>query len=218
MAWCVSVPSTLDSFVSKGSQVGSVFSVTNAEVRLPIKPSDLALINLPRPGHVPNTNITVELSTQQGSQTLTWHANLNRVEGVVGEQSRMHYVIATIPDPYGLSTPSTSPLKMGSFVRAKLQAPPVSNLLSLPRGAVYGDGKILLIDKNSTLRFQKINLVHGDENNIYFRYTHKMEGTKRVSLTPLSNPIEGTTVTVQPASVADEPLAANTDDQAGAVL
>ncbi|MTI13955.1 efflux RND transporter periplasmic adaptor subunit [Sansalvadorimonas verongulae] len=198
----------LGQFVSKGSRVGSVFSVTNAEVRLPIKPSDLSLINLPRPGHILDTEIVVELTQQQGTQTVTWQAELNRVEGVVGEQSRMHYVIATIPDPYNLDTLTGSPLKMGSFVRAALQTPPIDDLLSLPRGAVYGDGKILLIDENSTLRFQKITPVHADENNIYFRTATKTGTTTRVSLTPLSNPIEGTAVTVT----------ASTDNSTGAIL
>ncbi|WP_165767190.1 efflux RND transporter periplasmic adaptor subunit [Parendozoicomonas haliclonae] len=210
-------------FVSRGTGVGSIFSVTNAEIRLPFKASDLALFKFPRPGEAFDNDLTIELSQSIGGQTISWSASLSRVEGVVSEQSRMHYVIATVADPYGLADNAATDeqnlpaLKMGSFVQASLQAAPMDQLFSLPRGVIYGDGKILLIDENNTLRFQKILPLHANGDNIYFRFPPAADintGGTKVSLTPLSNPIEGTEVKALPSQnaeeVAGEPVTVNT--------
>ena len=92
----------LGQFVTAGGKVGSIFSTAYAEVRLPLKPSDLTFIPLPAAGHDLDSSIEVELSQVFGAQEVRWTASLSRVEGIVDEQSRMHYVVARVSDPYGI--------------------------------------------------------------------------------------------------------------------
>jgi hypothetical protein len=183
----------LGQYVTTGIQAGSIFAVADAEVRLSLKPSDLAFIELPAAGQTMDEAIAVELSQPMGNRTFTWQASLDRVEGVVDEQSRMHYVVARVVDPYGLSSEDESfPLKAGSFVNARILGSELDGLFNLPRSAIYSDGKVLMIDENSSLRFRQIAVVYADEDSVYFN--QGLSEGDRVAITPLANPVEGVKV------------------------
>ncbi|WP_051785689.1 efflux RND transporter periplasmic adaptor subunit [Endozoicomonas numazuensis] len=180
----------LGQFVSMGTQAGSIFAIADAEVRLSLKPSDLTFINLPSAGDVVDEPIAVELSQSMGNRTLMWEASLDRVEGVVDEQSRMHYVVARVDDPYGLTSDDDRfPLKAGSFVYARILGSELEGLFNLPRSAVYSDGKVLVIDEDSSLSFRQIIPVYADADSVYF--SQGLAEGDRVAVTPLANPVEG---------------------------
>ena len=183
----------LGQFLSTGAQVGTVFSVDTSEVRLPLKPADLAFIDLPAAGRDVSTDISVTLSQTLGGRQVNWNAWLARVEGTVDERSRMHYVVAKVSDPYALKPVSQSkpaePLKVGSFVTARIQGGEVPGLFRIPRRAVYADGKILVIDEHNSLRYRQIRPVYADNEMVFVKEGLK-EG-ERLCLTPLTNPVEG---------------------------
>ncbi|AMO55771.1 hypothetical protein GZ77_08375 [Endozoicomonas montiporae] len=185
----------LGQFLGTGAQLGMVFSVGSSEVRLPLKPADLAFIDLPAAGRQVSSDIQVSLSQSLGGQTVTWEADLVRVEGTVDEKSRMHYVVARVTDPYALNpakgndSQNPEPLKAGSFVTARLQGGEVEGLFQIPRRAVYADGKVMVIDDNNSLRYRTIQPVYADENKVYV--SHGLIAGERLCLTPLTNPVEG---------------------------
>ena len=188
-------------FLSTGAQLGMVFSVEFSEVRLPLRPADLAFIELPAAGRQVSSDIQVILSQSLGGRLVSWEAELARVEGTVDEKSRMHYVVVRVADPYALNSEANvssgnklasqnvEPLKAGSFVTAHLQGEEVEGLFRIPRRAVYADGKILVVDENNSLRYRQVQPVYADENMIYVA-EGLVEG-ERLCLTPLTNPVEG---------------------------
>ena len=198
----------LGQFLGTGAQLGMVFSVESSEVRLPLKPADLAFIDLPAAGQRVSSDIQVTLNQSLGGQTVSWSAELARVEGTVDERSRMHYVVVRVADPYrlhrasGSESQNTEALKAGSFVTAKLQGGEIDGLFRIPRSAVYADGKILVIDNNSSLRYRQIQPVYADENKVYV--ADGLVAGERLCLTPLTNPVEGMKVRLSSASA--EPL------------
>lgn len=185
----------LGQYVSTGGSVGSIFTVSDMEIRLPVKSSDLAFVDLPPAGRSIDAGISVEIYQRLGNREVIWEARLARVEGVVDDKSRMHYVVAKVNDPYGLQNGAGQfPLKAGSFVRARIQGNEVAGLFSVPRSAVYGDGRVLVIDEDDSLRFRKVSVLYGDENDIYLNAG--LQAGDRVCLTPLSSPVEGTRVQI----------------------
>ncbi|WP_067515634.1 efflux RND transporter periplasmic adaptor subunit [Endozoicomonas ascidiicola] len=192
----------LGQFVMAGSQAGSIFSVDKAEIRLPVKSSDLAFIAMPAP---------VKLTQRFGLQEVKWNAELTRAEGVVDDRSRMHYVVAEVTDPYGLNaTIPQTPLKSGSFAQAAITGKSLDGLFRLPRNAIYGDGKVLIIDENSTVQFRSINLIYSDNTAVFVN--GGLKSGDRICLTPLSLPIEGMKVRIKgellTAETIDRPDAA----------
>ena len=96
-----------------------------------------------------------------------------------------------------------------------MQGSTLDGLFSIPRKSVYGDGQVLIIEGltggKGSLKFRKVNPIYADEQNIYIN--RGLEAGDRVSLTPLSNPVEGMRVRIKglseksDADVADAALA-----------
>ena len=194
-------------YLSPGAVIGSVFATRYSEIRLPIKPTDLAFIALPPAGRDIAADIQVQLSQVQGQNRITWQAQLTRVEGVVDERSRMHYIVATVNDPYGFDSLSDKePLKAGSFVTAHFPGTEMEGLFRIPRSAVYGDGRVLVVDGSNSLRYRSIKTVYADNESVYV--AEGLHAGEVLSLTPLTNPVEGTRVqlAVPLADVAEPPV------------
>ena len=207
----------LGQYIAKGAEVGSIFSIDSAEVRLPLKPADLMLIQLPGADQLTSQNVPVEFSQNLGNQTLRWQGKLDRVEGVVDQQSRMHYIVATIADPYGLqSEPARLPLKTGSFVRASITGSELDNLIQVPRSAIYGDGQVLLVNSSgegaatSSVTFKKVTSVYADEQSVYI--SEGLQSGDVLCLTPLVNPVEGMRVRVEPDKNATDAAVAASEN------
>ncbi|MGB0360229.1 MAG: efflux RND transporter periplasmic adaptor subunit, partial [Endozoicomonas sp.] len=185
----------LGQFVLAGGQAGSIFSVDKAEVRLPVKSSDLAFLEIP----TIDSRAPVLLTQQFGLQKMKWNAGLIRAEGIVDERSRMHYFVAEISDPYGLAHDGKqTPLKAGSFVQASIVGKSIDGLFRLPRNAIYSDGKVLIIDESNTVQFRPIKLIYTDSNAVYVQSVNSgLKSGDRVCLTPLSLPIEGMKVRIK---------------------
>ena len=180
-------------FLSTGKEAGTVFSVDYAEVRLPIKPSDLEFVDLPAVGRNKFKSVNVVLEQRLGRRVLSWDASVARTEGIVDQRSRMHFLVVKVTDPYGLKTPREAPLKSGSFVYAQLQGKTMENLFRLPRSALYGSGQVLVLDRSETgtetLRFRDVNLVYATQSDVFV--SGEIAEGDQVCLTPLSNPVEG---------------------------
>ena len=186
-------------FVSAGTKVGEIFSTDYAEVRLPVTPEELSLIDLPKVGRNKEVGAQVKLEQHFGRTVLDWEAAIERTEGVVDQQNRMHFLVAKVSDPYGLESAKDAPLKAGSFVYATLQGKTVSDLFRLPRTALYGSDKVLILKKMEdgaeVLSFRNVDVVHADQSHVFVA-GDLFEGDQ-VSLTPVNNPVEGMRVNAE---------------------
>jgi multidrug efflux pump subunit AcrA (membrane-fusion protein) len=65
-------------------------------------------------------------------------------------------VIVSVPDPYGqFRAGSRPPLIKGMFVRVELRAPPVEDVILLPRAAIR-EGRAMLVGDDDRLRFADV--------------------------------------------------------------
>ncbi|MGX5202820.1 efflux RND transporter periplasmic adaptor subunit [Aliikangiella sp. IMCC44632] len=186
-------------YVSVGSQLAETFAIDYAEIRLPLTDQELAFINVPNWNDIDSKEVQVALQAQYQGKLNTWHASLVRMEGVVDEQSRVHYAVAKINDPYGvLSSANKSnklpPLKIGTFVTAVIAGKTQAGLISVPREAFRNLNTVLVVDKDNKLHLRTVNVVRTESSVTYID-----EGLKefdRIVMTPLESPVEGSSVRV----------------------
>ncbi|MDE1460845.1 efflux RND transporter periplasmic adaptor subunit [Spartinivicinus poritis] len=186
-------------FVSASNPLGVIFATDYAEVRLPIKRSDLAFLQLPAFGHSQDTGPAVTLSVWNAPSPATWQARITRQEGVIDEKTRMHYLVARIADPYGLQknseTSKQTPLHLGTFVKAAITGVTMNNLTPIPRHLLRKNQQLLVVDKDNTLQLRKVTVVREGETLAYLQTGLKTGD--QLCLTAIPSPINGAAVVVQ---------------------
>lgn len=156
-------------YVGPGTELGTVFAVDFAEVRLPVKSADLARLDLPeinrdekngpRPG--------VRLSATIGGAERRWEGRITRTEGMFDPSSHVLYVVARIPDPYGFANPDAGePLMMGTFVKARIEGITVKDAVVMPSYAVRDSDTALIVDSENRLHRRKIKILHADSDRV----------------------------------------------------
>jgi len=186
-------------YVSMGSALASAFAVDFAEVRLPIKQKDVLFLNLPKVNKSHDKQSSVNISYQLGNELFSTTSRLVRYEGEVDSASRVHYVVAQIDDPYQIkvrqieSTKSTPALRVGMYVNAKISGKVLTDIVAIPRGAVYGANTIRLAN-DGHLFLQEISILRSDADYVYTRDV--IAQGMRLILTKLESSVDGMTLRI----------------------
>ncbi|MBG87207.1 MAG: efflux transporter periplasmic adaptor subunit [Verrucomicrobiales bacterium] len=157
--------------VTPGTVLASIYAVDYAEIRLPLSNQQLAHVDVPEAYRGENVSRAqsepeVELTTRLGQQEFIWHGRIVRAEGAVDTRSRQLFVVAQVDDPYGRKDTGQPPLKVGMFVRAKIQGKTMERAFVIPRESVRHDGEILLIDPENKLSRHAVEVAWRDSKNV----------------------------------------------------
>ncbi|MBA6389725.1 efflux RND transporter periplasmic adaptor subunit [Colwellia sp. BRX10-3] len=173
----------LGSFVGTGSMVGKLLGTAIAEVRLPVADNQLQF--LIDQGKDATVNLT---GTFAGIETI-WTAKIARDEGVIDSKSRMSYLVAVIFDPYALSDNNQkTPLRFGSYVKAKVLGVEITQAASIPRYLVE-NSRVAILDNESRLHYSTVKIVRQDGENIIIS-SGLGDGDKLI-VSALDYPIDG---------------------------
>lgn len=190
--------SDVGQFVSMGAQLGVIFAIDYAEVRLSLTDKDLAFIELPKwgeaidPANYPDVTLTAEYAGKQRQ----WNAKLIRMEGVVDQSSRVHYVVARITDPYSVFSPKhAAPLKMGTFVTAHIDGVVEDDVIKLPRDVFRDLDKVLVANSDNELYMRNLEIVRSEAEYVYVR--QGLETGDKVVLTSIESPVQGMKVRIE---------------------
>jgi RND family efflux transporter MFP subunit len=157
-------------FVSPGTPVASVFAVDYVEVRLPIPDSDLAFLDLQINFNNDSSNTggpDVRFFSDFAGKRQQWDGRVVRVEGEIDPISRMVHVVAQVDDPYGMKKGKDyTPLTIGLFVEAEIMGHAVDNAIILPRSAIRGNDTVLIVDKDSRLRFRAVEVLRTGRTDV----------------------------------------------------
>lgn len=198
-------------FVATGTQLGTTFAIDYAEVRLPLTDQDLAYIDVPTWGsNTAKSNFPeVELVATYAGQEQRWYGKLVRMEGVVNEASRVHYAVARVVDPYAVlsSDNMEKPLKIGTFVTAKISGKQESDLVKLPRDAFKDLTRVLVSNKENELHYRDLVIARAESNFVYVR--SGFESGDRVVMTSIQSPVQGMKLRVS----GDEELPVENSEQ-----
>jgi RND family efflux transporter MFP subunit len=157
-------------FVSPGNQLAKIYAVDFAEVRLPLTETQLTFLGLPeiyrgeRPTFQDGPNVT--LSSTVADKTHEWLGRIVRAEGSFDTRTRQLFVIAQVRNPYGRSDNGRPPLKMGSFVKAKIRGATLHDVYVVPRRLLRENSFVLTVDDQHLLRRKTINVVWQNDHSI----------------------------------------------------
>jgi RND family efflux transporter MFP subunit len=158
--------SELGQFAGPSAKLAEIFSVEQAEVRLPIPQSKLSYLELPGPEGYQEV-VTIDLYSDVSGELTHWPATLHRTEGVYDERSRVLYTVARVEDPYGLKSGNITPLRIGSFVTANIPGKAIPGLVRLPRHTLRAGNRVWIIDDQQRLRSREVSLLKVGGDNIY---------------------------------------------------
>lgn len=201
----------LGQFVNVGSQVATVYGTEYAEVRLPVPDQELAYLTLPDMDN-PQLQPAVRLIGTYAGKQQVWFGKIVRTEGVVEQTNRLTYLVAQIQDPYNLSgeQANNTPLRFGTFVRAEIAGKQGEGLIALPRQSLYFGDTVLILENESEIRLQEVNLARTEANTIYI--DSGLKSGDEVIVTPVHNPVNG--MKVQKVGTQAKSSTANTNDTA----
>ena len=204
-------------YVSTGTRLGKTFAIDRVEVRLPVPDDRLAYLQLPAFDDAA-MQPKVTLSANMGNLDVQWRARLTRSEGVLDERSRVLFTVAEVEDPYGLQQQREQPLRVGTFVTAKIEGRTMTDLVVLPRHILRTGNLIWVVDKDNKLVNRNVSLLRTDGSLAYV-YEGLVEG-ERVCLSAVPNAVAGTLVhtnnTVKTSSLIKPETAERNDSETGA--
>ena len=175
-----------------------------AQVRLPIPQNKLEYLELPELGTMQNGS-PVDLYTEVGGQVKHWNAYLHHTEGVFDARSRVLFSVARIEDPYGLQYPHAEPLRIGTFVNARIKGKELVDIVRLPRYIIRAGNNVWVIDETGLLRTRSVTLLRTGGDFVYV--SAGLNDGELVSLTTLDNSFEGAQVRIEsqiPSNMVDQ--------------
>ena len=197
----------LGQVLNPSQTIAEIYSTDYIEVRLPVKAQDLAHINLPADlinlDDITQINLpTVTFEGELGGKTYTWQGKLVRSEGAFDASTRMLYLVAKLDNPF-VSTNQLPALRVGQFLRAKIQGKALNDVYAIPRSAVSQNNMIAVAEKG-VLKKYKINplwtdansvIIAADSNNDVLSTTVAViNSSDQLILTPTANLASGTRV------------------------
>lgn len=189
----------LGQVVSNNMQLATIYATDSVEIRLPIKNKDLPFINLPeqyRDGAKNQRGSAVNFTSDLiGEQQ--WQGQLIRTEGAIDESAQQLYVVAKINDPYKSTSDNQYPVKIGQYVKAKINGKVASQVLVIPNSAIY-QGSYVYVVENGTL--QRKNIVLAWQNALQGIVSKGLEAGSQLVLTPLGQVSSGTPVQIMDAT------------------
>ncbi|MDO6747885.1 efflux RND transporter periplasmic adaptor subunit [Gilvimarinus sp. 1_MG-2023] len=150
---------SLGSFLNVGAKLGQLMDVSSAEIRLPVATTDQQFL----PNGGVGVEVTLSDNTSPNLDGAKWQARIVRSEGVIDENTRMHYLVAEVSDPYNLHDAQAhlEPLTFGRYVVAQLAGINLPSAVEINRSLVK-DGKVAVL-KNGKLHFKPVTVVRHDQ-------------------------------------------------------
>lgn len=146
----------LGQVVAPNSQLAEVYATDLVEVRLPLRNTDLAFVDLPEADG--DASIALMLTSTLGTPQ-RWPARIVRTEGAIDVTARQLHVVAQVDRPFA-PPEGGRPLKIGEYVTAEIEGRVLSQALVVPSTAVYQGTYAYVVEagrlrrRDVTLRYQ----------------------------------------------------------------
>ena len=189
-------------YLRPGLQMGVIYAVDVAEVRLPLSDRQLSLVDVPgRLSQEEQKDLPeVVFSEEYAGKTYTWKGQVVRAEGGVDERNRLLYLVAHVPDPYGMdpNQPGRPELVAGSFVEAKIAGRRFERVYPIPRRALRNGNQVWVVGDDGRLDKRDIGVLYKGKDTIYV--TTGIDDGDQIVLSQLDIAVEGMRVRTQQES------------------
>jgi RND family efflux transporter MFP subunit len=207
-------------FVSVGTILAQIYAVDYVEIPLPLSNRQLEYVQLPErfrddAATAGGIGPAVTIEADIGRTTYQWEGQIVRVEGAIDTQSRQLFVVAQVDDPYARGPQGRPPLRIGQFVRARIQGRTLDDVFVLPRAALREGSQVLVVDEESHLQRKTVKVAWSDDERVVV--SEGLDTGDVVTLTSLSIAASGTLVRATiDGRLPDTPLADRGNDSAAA--
>lgn len=149
-------------YITPGQSLATLFSISAAEVELPLAINDLYWFNVPgfTPGGQTGNKALVQVKV--AGRQISWPGQVVRSLGKIDEKTRMIKVVVRIENPYG----KKPPLAPGLFVEVIIMGHTLKNVVQIPRSALHPDQVVWVVDKNQRLEFRKVKIARLSNDNV----------------------------------------------------
>lgn len=203
---------SLGDTINPGQNIGRVYGVAIAEVKLPLTDIDMARLGLgigfiatkSQPGP------DVELSAVVAGVSRTWQGRVTRISSSYDSATRVLFAYAEVADPYGKGSDSGVPLASGLFVNVKIAGREVVNSIIVPRTALRGSDTVYIANKDKTLSLRTVKVASSSRDMAVI--SAGLSSGERVITSPIRGVAEG--MKIELADFTDE---ANSEETYGVV-
>lgn len=201
--------------VSSGTALADIYATDAAEISLPVKSGELALLNLQALGqHGVNTPLEGASEVVFRSQLTPghkWYGELVRVSGAVDEESRQLQVVARVNSPF-ISNVSThgANLHVGEYLTAEITGQVLKSVIAIPNTAIY-QGRYVYVHREGKVYRRDISIGWSDFERSIVK--DGLQAGEDLVLTALGRVPSGTLVEIIEPSVNN----AEVGDTAGSV-
>ena len=179
-------------FIRVGDAVATVYAIDVAEVRLPLPDEQLAYLDLPLSyrGGSDQPQPRVTLRATFAGEAHEWQGRIVRTEGEIDPVSRMVHAVAEVSDPYTRGpNQNRPPLAVGMYVEAEIAGRTARDVAVVPRAALRGRDRVLVVDAQDRLSFREIDILRATTDAIYVQ--RGLAEGDLVVVSPLDAPTEG---------------------------
>lgn len=164
-------------YVTPGTRIARVYDTSVAEIRLPLTDSQAALVDLPLGFQQSDDNPGpgVVVSGVIAGERYQWQGQIVRTEASIDTRSRMYYAVAEVQDPFVEHSPATSekvaqvPLVVGLFVDAEISGREISDVVTLPRRAVFKNNQIYTLDNENRIQLKAVRVLYADRDHAWVK-------------------------------------------------
>jgi len=193
---------SLGDMVNPGQNIGRIYGVDIAEVKLPLTDIDMARLGLPigfiatKSGPGPD----VALSAVVAGVPHTWQGRVTRISSSYDTTTRVLFAYAEVADPYGKGSDNGVPLASGLFVNVKIAGREVVNSIIVPRTALRGSDTVYIANKDKTLSLRTVKVVSSSRDMVVI--SSGLSAGERVITSPIRGVAEG--MKIELADFTDE--------------
>ena len=113
-----------------------------------------------------------------------------RTEGEIDPRTRMVNDVARVEDPYARRDGGRRPpLAVGLFVEPEILGEVAEGVAVLPRAALRGSARVLVVDAESRLRFREVDVLRRTRDRVLIR--GGLEPGEQVCVSPLDTAVDG---------------------------
>jgi RND family efflux transporter MFP subunit len=148
----------LGQYLATSSPVARIYRGGRAEVKLAVRAEDAAFLALPRNARTLGPRVLLRAELAGAPRELA--ARLVGSAGALDPRTRMLTLVARVEDAAGADSEA---LAMGAFVDAEIEGREVADVVRLPRAALAGDERVLVVGADGTLEARAVELLRADE-------------------------------------------------------
>ena len=183
-------------FVTTGSVLAETYATDFVNVDVPLSLKQYELLGMPEAFRNIQISITdlpnVTLVNPDSPSKDTWQGKVVRTSAALDAQSRQINVIVRVDKPYEAREGISTPIRIGQFLKAKIEGKTFNNVYVLPPGSVIYNREIRLL-KEGKIQIVPVDVIWNSTEATVVKTNQSVDG-KTLILTNLTQAVNGMSV------------------------